>query len=549
MAKVKTPNTAIRATGKANSKPQGRPKVAQPGPDGRFGRAAVGGGIGQSSDAPSKGTYETYRAMRNDPTVALARAIATAPIKSADWSVKADDGVPPEIVDFVQAQTDRIVPRLLVDGSRALDYGWQSWELVWDRVDNRLTVTRAKPLLPDLTDILTLETTGAFAGLRNQSVDLGVRESLIYTYDGEAGDLYGRSRHENIRENAWEPWQITRKKIVNYIEKVAGTTPMVEYQPGVSRTASGQEVSNDAIARQLVESLGRNQGIYMPKQVHQGMEALLEQGVDYDSIAAWSIKFIEAAGQHGADLQGIAAYFDALKLRGWLVPERAAIESKHGTKAEAASHADAAIAVAEETLWDMFGAFNRQVVDRLVSLNFGSNWTGKVRLEPGPVIDDDKAFLQDIIRQVLTNPANVDMLVTWLDIDAMLDSTGLPKAEETVDTTATPQTAQPIDTPKVVGKVMAEGTGDVVADQALNGAQVSALVEVVKEVTAKQLPPEAAKGILRIAFPTMPAAVIEKVINAVAAFKPVPVEEPARGPGFLSQLAALSHKRRRSGGR
>ena len=49
-------------------------------------------------------TYNTYRTIRRNPTVALARALSAAPILAAQWTVKSRDGVPDAWVRFIQAE-------------------------------------------------------------------------------------------------------------------------------------------------------------------------------------------------------------------------------------------------------------------------------------------------------------------------------------------------------------------------------------------------------------------------------------------------------------
>ena len=48
------------------------------------------------------GAFKNYRKMRNNPTVALARAVATAPIRLATWGIEAEDGVDDKIKEFVK---------------------------------------------------------------------------------------------------------------------------------------------------------------------------------------------------------------------------------------------------------------------------------------------------------------------------------------------------------------------------------------------------------------------------------------------------------------
>lgn len=70
-------------------------------------------------------------------------------------------------------------------------------------------------------------------------------------------------------------------------------------------------------------------------------------------------------------------------------------------------------------------------------------------------------------------------------------------------------------------------TGEVQA-QALNGAQISAVLVILQEVTAGTLAPDAAKGMLKMGFPSLEQAEIDRMVDAAAAFKPEtsPVSAP-----------------------
>lgn len=61
-----------------------------------------------------------------------------------------------------------------------------------------------------------------------------------------------------------------------------------------------------------------------------------------------------------------------------------------------------------------------------------------------------------------------------------------------------------------------------VQQQALNGAQVASMREIVTAVSLKQLPPEAASILLRSAFPLVSERDIETMIRSAASFTPSP---------------------------
>ena len=120
---------------------------------------------------------------------------------------------------------------------------------------------------------------------------------------------------------------------------------------------------------------------------------------------------------------------DSYLTRGWLVPERAVLEGQHGTKAEAGEHADIALQAAEEVLLDIALTINWYLIDKILILNYGSDAAGTVTATPAPLTDEQKAFFRDILKQVLTQPATVDLLFSMVNVDAMVERSGLPPSE------------------------------------------------------------------------------------------------------------------------
>lgn len=381
-----------------------------------------------------RGSYATYRLMRTDPTLAMAKAAAFAPIKAAGHSWEMDDDAPPGALELVQRCIDpqwkQIVRLLLL----AVEYGWAGGEIVW-KMDpmGRLVLERVKPLLHDITTILIDAEHGNYNGLRNSGEDLSPEKALIHTYDGEAGDFYGRSRYENLRIHVWAPWTHLERKWRNYIEKATGIIPMVEYPLGQGLDASGNTTDTSKIAMALLQALGRGEGVAMPREFAPWAEQMIAKGnVDPATISNWVIKFVEVAPGHGTEIVEMFRYFDSLKCRGFLTPERTILEGQHGTLAEAEAHTDVALAVADDVLGDIVDCTNRQVVDVMLVQNFGAEAKGKVRLKAAPIVDDERAFVRQVMSAILTNPSNADLFMATIDLDAAIDEAGLPKARENI---------------------------------------------------------------------------------------------------------------------
>lgn len=383
---------------------------------------------------PPPGTLATYRKMRANPTIAMARVAATAPVKKAEVSVGTMPDADPRWKEFIEKT---LVPKwswIRNQSLFALDYGNQSFEKIFDVNEDRLIVLKKlKPLLPEKTNILVDKETGAFAGLKQEKVVLPPEKSYCYVNDSEAGSFFGRARHENCRFE-WAQWKDSAIRMGDYGRKVSGVIPIILYPEGESEDAAGSVTSNFELAEMMLKNLGsKMKGIAIPNQFAKWSDDLIRNGVDLEQLRPWIISFLEPKGQHGADFVKQLSYWDKNLVRGWLMPERAVVEGEHGTKAEAVAHIDVALTVAEELLEDLVRCVNWYIVDQLLVINFGEAARGQVFLEHGPLVDADKLFVRRLIDKVLSNAGGFELLIDVLDVDAIIDQSGLPRKESIDD--------------------------------------------------------------------------------------------------------------------
>ena len=384
------------------------------------------------SPAPN-GDYSVYRAMRNNPTVAMARIAATAPIRSAEIGIESKDNTPEDRTEFITAEVDRLWPALIKDCLWSLDFGFQSFEKVYEIKDGRYSLKKLKPLKPDDTKLVLDVNTNTFLGIKQSAIELPAEKVFWLVYDGEPGDWYGRPRHENIRTNAWHPWQELIKKMGQFSTKVSSVIPMIEYPLGESRDKAGDIKSNYELATAVLQSLGDGKGVAMPNVFSSHAQDLARSGVNLNELKAWHISFLETKGSHGKELVDMMRHFESLIMRGWLVPERAVLEGQYGTKAEAGVHANMGLLIADLVLADFIDAINRFVVNPLLMLNYGKESEGSVYISHIASDEATQLFFRGIMDKVLTAPGNVQLLIEMLDIDTMLDLVGLPKSEEVVN--------------------------------------------------------------------------------------------------------------------
>jgi hypothetical protein len=375
--------------------------------------------------------YATYRAIRRDPTVALARAVVMGPILTSTWSYEAaDDTVPSEWVDFIKSQIDPLRDYILrtAIGFGAIDYGWCGWEKIFELRDGMVQLCGLKQLLHDLTEIDVDKATGKFAGFsqKRDKVELPVEKCLLYTGDREGDNFYGRPRLENVRE-IWAWWRSANDGAARYDNKIAGVFPRISYPPGECTNAAGMKISNSKAAEALAQALAAGKPIIHPK-VASGTadDAVLND----PNSQAWTVELLEDKGSRQPGFIERLRYLDSLKMRALLRPERSAIEGQNGTNAEAATHNDVGLADGELMQQDVVRMVNWHIVDQLLVLNFGEDARGAIVVTPTPLDDDTRAFYRAIVQALIASPVALEEFLQRVSIDKLLEKVGLPEITE-----------------------------------------------------------------------------------------------------------------------
>jgi hypothetical protein len=381
---------------------------------------------------PDAGTFATYRRISAHPTVALVMKMVTAPIVANTWGWMKKPGVPQERVDFVRGMIEPMRGAVLTDGMRALAMGFAAFEKVWVPVGDRVVLAKLKSLLPEITQILVDEH-GNVRGLRNQSPNGTVRDLLqnkafLYTYDGESGNYYGRSRHENVRVTFSHAMQ-TAERMAQYHKKIAGVIAQLHYPEGTSRDAAGVERSNDWIAQQILEAVSMGRSVRFPN-----LFASIEDpttAADLAGKSQWVLSQFDLGGtDYSPGLLNALAYYDKLLFRGWLRPERVGLDTQHGSRADAKQHSESIIVDSELIDQDFAAAFNAGVIDDVLSINFGPEARGSVWVDPSPISDTKTDTVKAVLAALLGNSQTAVGVAGQIDVGAVLDDLDVPSNNE-----------------------------------------------------------------------------------------------------------------------
>lgn len=394
---------------------------------------------------PLPPTYNTYRHLLLDSTVQLARAQLMGPIRSIEWDLEGDEGVAQDRIKFLADMLRPLRNALVREALRALDYGMAPFEVVWDRKQGKWVIVQFKPLLVDITDVV-IDRRGNFAGLfqprtafgflqeaPQEDVYLPTNRSMIFTYNGEAGNWYGRPLLENVRV-AVSNWLHENTNAGRLSNRATGVFAVIKFPPGTGLDEMGNVVKRinqaTAIGEKLIDSAGQG---FVCLENYVGMN--IKGIVDAASLAKlaeasmWHVDIVDF-GNVGSNLDSLLKnkeYLDKLKVRGYLIPERAILESTGGgTKAESEVQGSSGFLNAQLIAGDLIEAVNDEL-DDVIEFNWGFEARGTIRIK-NPLLESKQTEIDKmILDRSFTNPRILDHMWRNYDVPRVWSRRGLPK--------------------------------------------------------------------------------------------------------------------------
>lgn len=392
--------------------------------------------------------------LRTDPTISLVRSLLILPVLSSPWTIEAKEGASEESIAFIKDNVFALRTHIIRQSFfGCIDYGWAPFEKVFTEKDGLFYLGKLKPLLQELTDILVHVRTGAFKGFRNENpisgeaIDLPTRYSFLHSFDVRGTNWYGRPLLKNV-EAAYNWWTAVNTANTRYDEKLAGAQWIIKYPMGTS-TYNGTETDNSTIAKDLLNSLKASGGVSIPKKV----DRVLENLSDTEDPNAWELNLVESKANAQSGFVDRLTYLDKLKVRGFGFPERAVLEGKFGTKAEAESHADLGLALQDARHDELLRDVNWHIVNQLLKLNFGEDAEDTIVITRRPIAEETKKFLREIYRTILANKRGWEHEVGAIDVQSLRELLQIPADPEAGD-------IDPNDLPEPEGSADSEDVKD-----------------------------------------------------------------------------------------
>lgn len=378
--------------------------------------------------------YDKIREMRKDPTIALARSIAIAPMLLASWSVEKEANAPPGAQEEIARQLQPYRAHLLKHGGNgSMDFGWSPFEKVFGLDSTgRNIIKKLKPLLQDITDICVTED-GSFDGFLQPDtrpnnfgqpdIRLDVQDCLLLNFDVEGTNWYGQGLMD-IAMKPYDAWEQTEAGAKRYDSKLAGTHWIIYYPQGTSTYNGVADTDNLEIARGIIRDLQSSGVIAIPSSLDPTLDDLNRQLKE--GKPPWRIELINDGGSGGQVYIDRGKYLDALKVRAFGMPERSILEGTFGTKAEAETHGDIAIVLMETRHQTFCQQINWYLVNQLLRYNYGEGSENTVYIKPAPLTDTAIGFLRELFKTLIADPTAGVLLLEKIDQESLFDRLSIP---------------------------------------------------------------------------------------------------------------------------
>lgn len=382
------------------------------------------------------GAYAYFRRILNDPTVRYVRMLSYAPVLKTQWRWRAGKKAPAKARDLMEDTFNPLRHDILDHMLRGVDYGHACFESCYRMWKGWFAPSHFKPLLHDVTALYT-DIHGNFDGVYNNGDELGPEKSLLYTYDGESGNLYGRGRCYNLLEIIpW--WRDANEGAAMYDRKIAGVFLVCHYPPGVSKDKSGNEKPNWQIAQEMLDKVAAGHPIAVCNDFAGEIMDTYLTNVSQADRTRWRFEMLEDKGSRQPGFRDRLTYLDMQKARAWMVPERAAFEAqKSGSRADSQEHAGIILDVAKMTAWEMAEALNgrrddpNSPVNTVLRINFGMEAIGEVWAEPEDIDEDTKVLYREIVQEVFRQyPAGAARM---FDLPKTMEQAGMPVPEDIME--------------------------------------------------------------------------------------------------------------------
>lgn len=508
-----------------------------------------------------KSIHEMAENMRRDYQVRLAEYVFHANIKAANVTVSAaytDVHTPEDRQrgDLLQDQAQQLWEETLTRMVQCYGDGRVAFEKRWDyNLPADLTFVRKLESLPyDRTEMQIDPDSGAFTGITLEGKDgtkceLDAGKSWWLAIDATAVEPHGRSRFLGAPYEKFMERKETLKLRQLFVERFS-LRGGIAHCPETIEDAETGDVIN--VWDKLEEGIAAMQvgGILMfPPDKHP----------EFDDKYLYDFSEAKLEGFSASPINEILNAQDQEQLVAFGIMPKTVMEgSEVGSFAMVSLQVIITLTIVEDVLDQIVKSYQKYVVDKMMAVNWPKGRQPVLKVSYQKLTEKPDSLATEVVKAWLVNPQVSPLLMSGaIDVAQMLELVGIPVSAEHADSltatlkslalasqaggTPTPEAAKadPIaqgkpadplnDLPSdpvapqagQAGQAAVAGADDV-ASLALNGAQVTSLLDIVGQVRDGALPAASATAVIAAAFPALKPAQVQAILGPLANFTPPP---------------------------
>lgn len=349
------------AHGETNTPEKGEKSII-----GVFGSAMFGDNHGiqvyNPSELVTRKGLEIYDRMRLDEQIKSAMAFKQNTVVAAGWSIQSPEGQEEdwEQTVFIREVFENLGKRKDIHSSRqgisdavveilsALEYGFSITEEIWTEIDGKIVLHDLKTRAPHPWEF-KIDKHGNVTGLTQFTVPMPISKFLVYAYDGEFQNPYGKSD----LESAYRPWWIKSnayKWLAMLLEKHGVPPIFALYNP------NGMDVTAQQDLQSVMKNLQAATVGMIPRAKKDDLDMWSpDLGGNVNKVFLPALKEFDQAISKAILMPGLLGFTS---------------DSSAGSFARSKTHFDVFMLVVEKIRADMERLIQDELVKVLIDLNY-----------------------------------------------------------------------------------------------------------------------------------------------------------------------------------
>lgn len=372
-------------------------------------------------------------AIRRYPMTVKVHARLTKPVLAGSRSIEVeDDAGSVDQADKIKkaAESDLlpILARAMAGAMEAPSFGHWLQEVIWGDREGRISPLDVRSVLPS-EGVIHVDEFRRFSGYEVGGEFRDARYGFLSVNDPHIDPVLGYS----YSANALTTWFRATKSAENsdaLERKASGIQMFLHIMQGVEIIDdNGAAVDITSVLTTIMNAAIQGKSAVLPDMAFP--KEAIQVNPELAKIPLTRLDKFDWGNQGPAMEASLSRKrdLDVDLCSAWGVPERAVMESEHGSRADAEAHSDVVLCISENFHATACSQWDEQITRRWLEANFPDTKV-KIRTVPSPLSDPQQAFLQEFAK-TLASSTNVDPEIRAnADIRKLMERIEVPVVSE-----------------------------------------------------------------------------------------------------------------------